>query len=182
MDKRAFVEILQAHRDRVFSYSLYVLRDGDEAEDVTQDAFLRLWRKGERVDPQRVEAWLIRVAHNLCIDRARRRQTARRILATPAARAAAEEAADSAGRAPDGDVQREQDRARLLDAMETLQDETRSALILHYFQGLKIEEVARVLGKNANTVKVQIHRARRALRRVLEPAGDNNPVARRETG
>jgi len=182
MDKRAFVEILQAHRDRVFSYALYVLRDGDEAEDVTQDAFLRLWRNRADVESGRVEAWLIRVAHNLCIDRTRRRQTARRLLATPAARAAAEDAAGAAGRAPDGGLEQEQTRALLLDAMDTLQDETRSAVILHYFQGLKIEEVARMLGKKTNTVKVQLHRARHALRRVLESSREGDPIAKRETG
>jgi RNA polymerase sigma-70 factor (ECF subfamily) len=181
MDKRAFVEILRLHRDRVYSYSLYVLRDGDEAEDVTQDAFLRLWDRRERVDPRRVEAWLIRVAHNLCIDRARRRQTARRLLATPAALAAAADAAEAGRTAPDDEVQRAQSRDRLLDAMDTLQDESRSALIMHYFQGLRIEEVARVLGKKTNTVKVQLHRARRALRQVLEAGRDGEAALKRET-
>ncbi|MBU0741652.1 RNA polymerase sigma factor [bacterium] len=181
MDKRAFVEILQRQRDRVYSYSLYYLRDRDDAEDVTQDAFLRLWNKRHEVDPQRVEAWLIRVAHNLCIDRTRRRDAARRRLELPDALAAAANATSAAETAPDHGLQREQTRAMLLDAMDALQDETRSAMILHYFQGLKLDEVAGMLGIKTSTVKVQLHRARQVLRRVLEPGRECDPAVKRET-
>ncbi len=179
MNKHVFVDILRYHRDRVFSYSLYCLRDRDDAEDVTQDAFLRLWKKRDEVDPQRVEAWLIRVAHNLCIDRVRRRKTARRYLELPEVRAAAASAETAA---PDRGLQREQTQAMLLDAMAALQVETRSVVIMHYFQGLKLDEVAGLLGKKTNTVKVQLHRARQVLRRVLEPGRDVDPAVKRETG
>lgn len=182
MDKNAFVEILQDHRDRVFSYCVYCLRDRDDAEDVTQDTFLRLWRKREEVDPERVEAWLIRVAHNLCIDRTRRRKTARTYLARPELRMAAEEAAEAArARGPDRDLQREQIRARLLEAMAGLQDETRSALMMHYFQGMKIEEIAGVLEQKTSTVKVRLHRARKALRGILEPIAACGATMERES-
>ena len=181
MDKRAFVEILRQHRDRVFSYSLYCLRDRDDAEDVTQDAFLRLWHKRRSVDPERVEAWLIRVASNLCIDRARRRQTVRRALSSAEARDATAQAMAAAPAAPDSGLEREQARTRLLDAMNVLSAETRSAMVMHYFQGLKIEEVARVLGRNTSTVKVQLFRARRAMRQVLAAERDAKAALQQET-
>jgi len=176
-----FKEILRLHRDRVFSYALYYLRDRDDAEDVTQDAFLRLWQKRREVDPQRTEAWLVRVAHNLCIDRTRRLKTVRKRLGNPDQRIVADIPATGGGSAPDHRLQRDQTRAVLLEAMAGLKEETRSALIMHYFQGLKLDEVADILGKKTSTVKVQLHRARRALRRVLDPGDDMTPAMKRET-
>ncbi len=182
MDKNAFIEILRTHRDRVFSYSVYCLRDRDDAEDVTQDAFLRLWRKRDEVDPDRVEAWLIRVAHNLCIDHTRRRRTARNYVARPEMKLAVEQAASAALAAgPDHGLVREQTRTLLLDAMSVLHEETRSAVMMHYFQGMKIEEIARILEKKTSTVKVQIHRARKALRGALELGAECGAVLERET-
>jgi len=182
MDKNAFKEILRTHRNRVFSYCVYCLRNRDDAEDVTQDAFVRLWRNRDEVDPARVEGWLIRVAHNLCIDQTRRRKTARHFLGRPETRMAAEQAASAAlATGPDQDLVREQTRNLLLDAMSTLRDETRSAMVMHYFQGMKIEEIAHVLEKRTSTVKVQIHRARKALRSVIELNPEYGAVLKRET-
>lgn len=181
MDENAFKKILQDNRDRVFSYSVYCLRDRDEAEDVTQDAFLRLWRKRDDVDPERVEAWLIRVAHNLCIDRIRRRRTARVHLDGPEMKRAVEDAVKAAqARGPDRDLQREQTRALLLEAMGGLRDETRSAVIMHYFQDMRIEDIARVLEQKTGTIKVRLHRARKALRTILDPIAGCGPAAERE--
>jgi RNA polymerase sigma-70 factor, ECF subfamily len=182
MDKNAFKEILRTHRDRVFSYCVYCLRNRDDAEDVTQDAFVRLWRNRGEVDPARIEGWLIRVAHNLCIDQTRRRKTARHYLGQPEMRMAAEQAASAALAAgPDQGLAREQTRTLLLDAMSTLKDETRSAVVMHYFQGMKIEEIAQVLEKKTSTVKVQIHRARKVLRGVIEMGQEYGAVLKRET-
>lgn len=109
MDKNAFNKILRTHRDRVFSYCVYCLRNRDDAEDVTQDAFLRLWRNRGEVDPVRVDGWLIRVAHNLCVDQTRRCKTARHYLGRPEMRMAAEQAASAALAAgPDRGLAQEQ--------------------------------------------------------------------------
>ncbi len=181
MDRNAFIRILRDHRHRVFSHCLYCLRDRDEAEDATQDAFLRLWRHRDTVDPERVEAWLVRVAHNLCIDRSRRRRSARDYLARPEAKRTVEEAAEAArANGPDHELQRDQTRAMLLDAMDGLGAETRSAVLMHYFQGLRIEEIAGILELKTSTVKVRLHRARKALRTVLEPIVGHGAAMERE--
>ncbi|MBC8426359.1 hypothetical protein H8E07_19755 [bacterium] len=71
MDKNAFKEILRIHRDRVFSYCVYCLRNRDDAEDVTQDAFVRLWRnRGEEASFVNVVgdldlAYLLKIAGKL---------------------------------------------------------------------------------------------------------------------
>lgn len=171
MRNAAFNELLAAHRDRVYTRALYSLRDARDAEDVTQEAFLRLWRQGGEVPEDRVGPWLAHVTRNLCIDQCRRRAAARRHLgvADP----------DALDGVPDGRGAEDEplrgleldDRQRqLLDALQTLPAETRDVMLMHYYEGRKLADIAATLGKSLSAVKVQVHRARHALRLVLEDA------------
>ena len=182
MDARTYTKLLNEHRDRVFSRALYVLRDREDAEDVTQEAFLRLWRSGDDVAPGHVGGWLQRVVHNLCIDQARRRKVVRTHLGRPDPGGAAELVASGAESAPEWALQLDERQRRLLDAMATLTPETRSVMLMHYFQGMKLQEIADALGKTVSALKVQVHRARRSLRCVLEAEENWAPTAGRETG
>jgi RNA polymerase sigma-70 factor (ECF subfamily) len=77
MDHPQFTQLLQSNRDQVFSHALYCLRDPEDAQDVTQEAFVKLWRNLDNIEPGKAESWLKRVAHNLCIDLIRKRQSQR---------------------------------------------------------------------------------------------------------
>jgi RNA polymerase sigma-70 factor (ECF subfamily) len=182
MDAAIYTRLLREHRDRVYSRALFVLRDAEDAEDVTQEAFLRLWRGGDAVSPERVGGWLQRVVHNLCIDQARRRKVVRTHLGRPDPDGVAELVARGPEGAPDGAVQLDERQRRILDAMATLTPETRSVMLMHYYQGMKLQEIADSLGKTVSALKVQIHRARRSLRHVLEAEDDWTRAAGRETG
>ncbi|MBK8165827.1 MAG: RNA polymerase sigma factor [bacterium] len=171
MRHAVFNELLATHRDRVYSRALYSLRDARDAEDVTQEAFLRLWRQGGEVPADRVGPWLAHVTRNLCIDQGRRRAAARRHLGV-----ADPDALDSL---PDHAAGAEEplrhldldDRQRqLLEALQTLTAETRDVMLMHYYEGRKLADIAASLGKSLSAVKVQVHRARHALRLVLEDA------------
>lgn len=169
MKHGTFTELLASHRDRVYTQALYSLRDRRDAEDVTQEAFLRLWRQGGDVPPERVAPWLAHVTRNLCIDLCRRRSSARRHLGV-----ADPEALDRLAAAP-GDLDDPMrtldldDRQRqLVDALQTLSAETRSVMLMHYFEGRKLADIASALGKSVSAVKVQVHRARHSLRLVLD--------------
>ena len=178
--------MLETHRDRVFSYSLYALRDREDAEDVTQEVFLRLWRLGDRLDLHNAEAWLIRVANNLCIDHARRRKTVRKHLGRPETETLEHLPQNtSTWNDPEVALGRNESQRHLLDAMGTLPEEARNIMLMHYFQGLKLQDIAATLGKKTSTVKVQVHRARKALRLVLEAGTElaDYPLStRKETG
>lgn len=182
MDARTYTDLLNEHRDRVFSRALYVLRDREDAEDVTQEAFLRLWRQGDDVDPGRVAGWLTRVVHNLCIDQTRRRKVVSTHFGQADTEAAARLPALGPAADPDRALRLDQRQQLVLDAMATLSVETRSVMMMHYFQGMKLQEIADTLGKTVSALKVQIHRARKSLRTVLAADGDWEPAARRETG
>ena len=177
MDNRTLQQHLAEQRNRLYSAALYVLRNEQDAEDVIQEAFLRLWKFPGRIEPAKVPAWLHRVVHNLCIDQTRRRKSQRKHLGRPDEFAMETLRAEPETRPEE--LTAEQDE--LLEAMGTLTPETRSILVMHYFQGLKLTEIAELLEMNPSSVKVRIHRARRALRLVLEPRAESF-AARQQTG
>ncbi|HPF71967.1 MAG TPA: sigma-70 family RNA polymerase sigma factor [Candidatus Krumholzibacteria bacterium] len=182
MNATTYTRLLDEHRDRVFARALYVLRDREDAEDVTQEAFLRLWRQGDEVDPERVAGWLTRVVHNLCIDQTRRRKVVRTHFGQPDTEAAELLPVESPHAAPDWGLRLDERQRRLLDAMATLPVETRDVMMMHYFQGRRLQDIAADLGKTESAVKVQVHRARKSLRAVLDRDAEGELLARRQTG
>lgn len=169
MTENEFKDILAAHKDRVFSYACYLLRSHEEAEDVTQEAFVRLWRSAEAVHTPAIRSWLLRVTHNLCIDRARRHGFERRIFLSvdgqrnPAYQTTKIEDDPAAG------FDQFELRQRVMSAMQGLPRNLRSAIILRELQGLSYQEIADVLDQSLSAVKVNIHRARKLLRKHLAP-------------
>src|SRR6185436_16125586 len=80
MTTTEFEAAVMEHKDRIHSYARRVLRDPEDAKDVAQECLIRLWRNRERVEPGLgCRHWLLRSAHNLCIDRLRRQTTRREV-------------------------------------------------------------------------------------------------------
>lgn len=166
MRRVLFKRFLGEHESRVFGYAFYFLHNREDAEDVTQEVFLRLWRYWDRVDRDRMAAWVMRVTHNCCIDWIRSKKTS---VLQQRSRVDVDALVSNA----DGDSDPEsqyvltEEQKVLLDAMETLPEKTKSMLLLHYFQGLKYEEIGEILDTKVSTVKVAVHRGRKVLRDVL---------------
>jgi RNA polymerase sigma-70 factor, ECF subfamily len=150
--------VLRYHR-LVYRFAHSLLKDKAEAEDVTQEAFLRYWERGGHV--RGPKEWLLTVARNACLDRFRR---ARHTV--DAERAALEEASDEHG--PAWHLQQGELAARLQSLIATLPEPQRSLIVLFDVHGLDGRACARILGISTNQVKVYLHRARRRLRRGLE--------------
>lgn len=182
MDHALFTQLLESNRDRVYNQALYCLRDPEDAQDVTQEAFVKLWRNYEDIAPDKAAGWLMRVSHNLCIDLIRRRKSQRKNFGFPDP--------DALDRLPGGDcgpgieetLHLDQQQRALLDAMDTLPAETRSVMVMHYFQEMKLAEIAAALDKTVSALKVQIHRARKSLRLVLTAPAEPGLDVKRETG
>jgi RNA polymerase sigma-70 factor (ECF subfamily) len=182
MDHALFTQLLESNRDRVYNQALYCLRDAEDAEDVTQETFVKLWRNFEDIAPGKAEGWMMRVVHNLCIDLIRRRQSQRRNLGFPDANALDRLPAAGQGTEQEETLHLDQQQRALLEAMDTLPPETRSILVMHYFQEMKLKEIAAVLDKTVSALKVQIHRARKSLRMVLTAPCEPGLDFKRETG
>lgn len=159
-----FEEVARAEQRRVYTFAHYFLGRREEAEDVTQEVLLRLWTHRDQVDAGTVQPWLLKVTRNACFDQLRRRRL-------PAHQAAGLE--DLPHEPASGDLDPQEKAAsadlgrRLKRALLELPEPYRSVLILREIQELQYQEISEVLDMPLNTVRVHIHRGRRALRERL---------------
>jgi RNA polymerase sigma-70 factor (ECF subfamily) len=163
---QAFQNLAGRHRDRIFTFACYCLGNREEAEDVTQEVLLRLWHNWQRVEEERVVAWLIHVTRNACIDAIRKRKTYRSFVAQdPEGEVTA--IARSAEPGPGAAVEAADFRRHLERALREIAEPYRSIVILREVQDFKYEEISEALDMPLNTVKVYLHRGRRMLREQL---------------
>jgi RNA polymerase sigma-70 factor (ECF subfamily) len=163
----ALAEVYRRHGRAVYGLARRVLQDTAEAEDVTQEVFLRLWSEPDRFDPERgsLRSFLLAQAHGRAVDAVRSTSSRRAREARDAARTARAEY----------DLQHEAWDLALADqverAMGELSDDERRAIELAYFDGRTYREVARVLEQPEGTVKSRIRSGMRRLRDALVDAG-----------
>jgi RNA polymerase sigma-70 factor (ECF subfamily) len=170
-DDEAFARLVEAYQVPVFNLCFRILGEAAEAEDASQETFLRAYRNLASYDPQRkLSSWLLSIASHHCIDRLRRR----RLVSLPLEDLGpAEDPADpSPGpEASLADAERRRDVRRLLDH---LAPQDRAAIVLRYWYDLPVEEIGETLGLSVSAVKSRLHRARRSMAEVW---GDPRPAA-----
>jgi len=161
-DEGAFEELLRRHQDAVYRFALRFLGDAYEAEDVTQEVFMRLFQTAKRYRPRgtALRTYLLRVARNLCIDGLRKKRPLS--MESPPEMSTEETPLDRLERA-----EAAEDVAR---AVAALPDSQRAAVLLRHDQGLSYDEIARVMETTVPAVESLLVRGRRALRRRLASA------------
>jgi RNA polymerase sigma factor (sigma-70 family) len=163
----AFEDTAHRYQRRVYSFARYLLSSREEAEDVTQEVLLRLWRHRQGVDEERLGSWLLRVTRNACYDllRKRRSEAAAGVVRTFDDEAAREVASGEPG--PLDQAEASDFRRRLLAALTEIGEPYKSVIILREVQGLPHREIGEALGIPEATVRVHLHRGRRRLRERL---------------
>lgn len=162
-----FEELAEKYAGPVFTYVRYSLRRQEDAEDITQEVLVRLWKNHENIDPARMRSWVMQVARNLVIDSARRNRARAAVFETmPVGDSAV--ACVAAPGAPDQETERRELRVVLEDAIAALSEPYRSIVVMREIQGLSYEEVADGLNMPLGTIKVYLHRARRRLRETVQ--------------
>jgi RNA polymerase sigma-70 factor (ECF subfamily) len=159
----AWEDVVREHGDRVYRLAYRLSGNQHDAEDITQETFIRVFRSLANYQPGSFEGWLHRIATNVFLDMVRRRQRIRM-------EALGEESDRVAGREPSpeqvySDSTMDPD---LQAALDDLPPEFRAAVVLCDVEGLTYEEVGATLGIKIGTVRSRIHRGRRALRAGLE--------------
>ena len=166
-DAAAFDHLVERWSPRVFRLALRFFRRPEDAEEVSQEVFLRLYRAaGSYRSGAPFENWLLRIATNTCRDRLRRRRVRKEMVVADIAGDAGawldqalRGASQEAGRA-------EEARVLAADLLDRLAPKDRIVLVLMDIEGFSSEEVAAVTGSTRAAVKVRALRARRALRRL----------------
>ncbi|MBO8171480.1 MAG: RNA polymerase sigma factor SigW [Bacillaceae bacterium] len=169
-DHRAFEEIVELYKEKIYQLSYRMLGNREEAEDAAQETFLRVYSNiGKYDDNHKFSTWIYRIASNLCIDRIRKRKPQysldaelsgtdeRTLYATlPDRTRTPEEEAIS------GELQQ-----KVQQAILSLSPTYRSIMILKYIHDLSLKEISEIVDLPVSTVKTRIHRGREALRKVL---------------
>jgi RNA polymerase sigma-70 factor (ECF subfamily) len=172
-DAAAFGEFVRRHQKRVFRLAVHLLRDRAEAEDVSQEAFVRAYGALARFDGRSEPfTWLYRITVNLSLNAIRSRKTGRSAGTTddPRIEAALVERrpgfADPARQATDREL-----ALALCAGVDSLSETLRTTLVLVAVDGLSHAEVSQVLGCPEGTVAWRVHEARKKLKDFLESRG-----------
>jgi RNA polymerase sigma-70 factor, ECF subfamily len=160
-DLEAFDQLMRQHERLVLVTALRLLGNMADAQDASQEVFLRLYRNLEKLSGERViAAWLYRVTVNVCHDLRRKRP------ASAPEQDAAELASESIG--PQQSSLEAERRKVLYMSLRLLPEKERAALVLRDLEGLSTEEVARALGSSEATVRSQISKARVKVKDYVE--------------
>jgi RNA polymerase sigma-70 factor (ECF subfamily) len=163
-----FAELVSRHKARVFRLAVSILGPGheDEAEDLTQEVFLQVFRKLATFRHEcAFSTWLYRMTRNAAIDRRRRARFRHPHVDEAVLRSAQTEDKLSD---PEQRAATNERRQQVLDQLEQLPEPQRSVVYLHYWLGSPIVEIAGLLELNRETVKSHLYRARRRLASQLE--------------
>ncbi|MGI4813264.1 MAG: RNA polymerase sigma factor [Janthinobacterium lividum] len=157
-DPAAIREMVAAKLPRLLALATRMLGESDEARDVTQEVFMRIWKHAADWQPEQAhfDTWLHRVTLNLCYDRLRRRQNT----------VSVDDAPESIDQAPTLDEQLDQTARnhRITAALAALPARQREALVLQYYQELSNVEAAGLMGISVDALESLLARARRSLR------------------
>lgn len=165
-------EMVARKLPRLLALATRMLGDRDEANDVAQETFMRLWKEAARWQPgqARFDTWLHRVAMNLCYDRLR--SSRNRVMAAGSdALEDAQEPVDL-GPLPDERLSERERDGRIRNALAALPPRQREALVLQYYQELSNVEAAQLMGISTEALESLLSRARRSLRTLLASERD----------
>lgn len=158
MDTAYFEELYEKYADDVLRVSYFYLGDWQKAEDVCQDVFVRLITNAPELQEGKEKAWLLKVALNRCRDLWRGAWVKRVILGSP--RFELVPAPDEIGKLTD--------QQELMDAINQLPSTFKEVILLHYYQGYGITEIAEMMELPEGTISSRLSRGRKKLEQVLK--------------
>ncbi|CAG5078135.1 RNA polymerase sigma factor; sigW [Thermobacillus xylanilyticus] len=170
-DQQAFAEIVGLYQDKLYHMAFRMLGSRQEAEDVVQEAFLRVYRNLDRYDEgMKFSTWIYRIATNLCIDRLRKRKATYSLDAESTEHEGLDGYAviPSDDRTPESEMLLSETQRIVRQAIDTLPAKYKSVMVLRYLHDLSLQEIGEVLDMPVTTVKTRVHRGREYLRKKLE--------------
>ncbi len=170
-DTEAFEELIFRHRDKIYARAMMMMRNEDEALDLSQEAWVKAWQRLHQFQGDSSFAtWMTRIVINLCLDQIRRQKKMRA--------ESIEQIEEEAGGVerqmpvehvnPTEGLEKEELRIRIDEAMAKLTEAHRTVLVLHEFQGLEYKEIAKKVGISIGTVMSRLFYARRRMASLLQ--------------
>lgn len=176
-DADAFADLIRRYERVALSVAYSVLHNADSAGDVVQDAFLRAWQRlADLKEPARFATWLCGIVRNLAID-VRRRDRFIRLTGESEMLDAGTSNEDRFYPDPLDEIDRREQRMQVAEALQSLDEVTRPAVILRYYDGLSSKQIGEILGMSPAAVDMRLSRARQQLKTLLSaPAREHKAV------
>ena len=169
-DANAFSVLVDRYKDLVYTLAIRMVKNREEAEEVSQDSFIKVYRSLEKFKgDSKFSTWIYKVTYNTCLDRIKKYKKAQ--LSVPI-----DEFTEKDVKTLDnalGIMEKAEKNKAIKNCIELLPSDDAFLLTLFYFEDQSLEEIATVLGLTANNVKVKLFRSRKKLatimRKKLEP-------------
>ncbi len=170
-DMRAFEELVGRHRDKIYARAFSMMRNEEEAIDLSQEAWVKAWQRlAQFQGDSSFVTWMTRIVINLCLDQIRKnkRQRAESIEAMDEETGGVERQMPVVTINPTEGLERSELRQRIDRALGQLSHEHRTVLIMHEFEDLEYKEIAKRMGCSIGTVMSRLFYARRRMASLLQ--------------
>jgi len=164
-NSNTFGILVDRYKDLVFSLALKMVKNREEAEEVAQDTFIKVFKSLSKFKgDSKFSTWIYKVAYNTCLDRLKKNKREQHVVSIDEFNSNQIKSLDDAL-----DVMEEEQRNQIIqDCINLLPSDDAFLLTLFYFEEQSLEEIARVIGLTANNVKVKLFRSRKKLTAILK--------------
>jgi RNA polymerase sigma-70 factor (ECF subfamily) len=164
-DTKAFAVLVDRYKDLVFTLSIRMLKNREEAEEVSQDTFIKAYKSLQNFKgDSKFSTWIYRVAYNTCLDRIKKNKRKFIEVAIDEFTERHVKTIDNALEA----LERGEEKQAIQECLELLPSEDSFLLTLYYFEDQSLGEISKIMTIEANTIKVKLFRARKKLAAILK--------------
>ncbi|MCC1484522.1 RNA polymerase sigma factor [Winogradskyella immobilis] len=164
-DTKAYGQLVNRYKDLVYTLALRMLKHKEEAEEVAQDAFIKVYKSLNKFKgDSKFSTWIYKVTYNTCLDRIKKNKKHLNDVAIDEYTEHKLETIDNALES----MIKEEKSALIKRCIDKLPSESSYILTLYYFEELSLDEMSDIIGISANTIKVKLFRARKKLTVILE--------------
>ncbi|MGA8264726.1 MAG: RNA polymerase sigma factor [Ignavibacteriaceae bacterium] len=164
--------LVKQYRNNIFNYALYMMKNGMDADDVTQEVLIRIWNNIGSFNIKAAKSWIMKTTHNLCIDYLRKKQNSlKREINLDS-----NMSISTTGTLTDTEVRVRKEflKNKIQEGIDNLPQNLKSVFVLYELQGFKYQEISETLSMPLNSVKVYLLRARKKLQEDLREYKNEN--------
>ena len=164
-DTNAFAQLVDRYKDLVFTLALRMVKNREEAEEVSQDTFIKAFKSLDKFKGKsKFSTWIYRVAYNTCLDRLKKIKREYNVVAIDEFTEHQVKTLDNAL----DKMEQDEHKQKIQECLQLLPSDDSFLLTLYYFEERSLEEISKVVNLTANNVKVKLFRSRKKLTTILK--------------